>query len=150
MNIDKYFEGFNLNKHVSPYSKYEEILSKDISIDKIKGLIPLSVTPLSYDDHAGFEAIAFEFDDKIVMLHHWSDCCESVWIESIVGDLQDLVGNPLLMVEESVGDYDQADGSGTWTFYKFATIKGYVDIRFIGESNGYYSENVDITEYYKV
>ena len=83
------------------------------------------------------------------MFSHQQDCCERVDINDIVGDLQDLVGEPLLLAEEVQGetpvDFDEGDHeSVTWTFYKFATRKGYVDVRWLGESNGYYSEGVDL------
>ena len=83
------------------------------------------------------------------MFAHSQDCCESVDINDIVGDLQDLVGEPMLLAEEVQGetpvDFDEGDHeSVTWTFYKFATRKGYVDVRWLGESNGYYSERVEL------
>ena len=83
------------------------------------------------------------------MFAHQQDCCERVDINDIVGDLEDLVGEPLLVAEQVEGetpvDFTERDHeSVTWTFYKFATRKGYVDVRWLGESNGYYSEGVDL------
>ena len=106
------------------------------------------------------EELYFELTDgRTYKLHHQQDYCESVLIEDIVGDLNDLVGSPILTAHEASSDVPTleqhaadrltgrdkertSDESQTWTFYKLATIKGYVDVRWYGSSNGYCSESV--------
>lgn len=100
--------------------------------------------------HATKDEVVFELEngDKY-KLYHDQDCCESVYVEDIIGDLQGLVGEPVLLAEEATNRNETPEGvpapeyqddSFTWTFYKLATNKGYATIRFYGSSNGYYSE----------
>lgn len=110
---------------------------------KINELVGKTFTNVYVNDEKN-ELIFTSSDGIVYKFYHEQDCCESVSIESIVGDLNDLVGSPLLTAEESSNRGNSEYGTETWTFYKFATKNGYVDVRWFGESNGYYSESVDL------
>lgn len=124
--------------------------------DKLCEVDVLKGKTLSSVSADGNEEIVFTtVDGDVYRMFHSQDCCESVYIESIVGELQDLVGEPILVAEanenlfdilKNAGKEEESDESHTWTFYKFATRKGYVDIRWYGSSNGYYSESVDFVK----
>ncbi len=103
----------------------------------------------------GTDRLIFESScGRTLQLCHSQDCCESVWIESVTGDLADLAGEPITLAEESTSSERPDDAakpewepdSQTWTFYRFATRKGFVVVRWCGESNSYYSEGVDLIE----
>lgn len=138
----------------------EKIVSVKINDSKEPGLIGESKDYL----------VLIELQDKTIRFYHDQDCCETVELIDIVGDINDLIGEELLMAEEVVSreelsapfresyikheldrgrslkeieEYGLVD-SNTWAFYKFGTIKGYVTFRFLGESNGYYSEEVSV------
>ncbi len=109
-------------------------------------------TCISVENQGDKEVIFTISDSEKYVLYHSQDCCESVTVEDICGDLQDLVGVPILQAEESSSS-DNPPGvtmkyqdSFTWTFYRITTIKGQVVIRWYGESNGYYSESVDFAK----
>jgi len=120
---------------MSKWVKFEELLGKTLTKLEVAN---------SKDE------ILFHTDEGTTYkMFHYQDCCESVTIDDISGDLNDLIGTPIEMAIESTNSNEGKDDeeyygeSFTWTFYKLATVKGYVDIKWYGCSNGSYSESVD-------
>jgi len=80
---------------------------------------------------------------------HQQDCCESVRVDDICGEWDEILNTPILKAEENSSEdtapethENSSEGSHTWTFYRITTMKGQVVIRWYGTSNGYYSESV--------
>lgn len=107
------------------------------------------------------EAISFSEDNELVLftlkggnkysLCHIEDCCESVELIDVCGNYRDLLGVPLTECRlasssgiSTIADISlEVDDSSTWSFYRMCTIKGEVVMRWLGISNGYYSEEVE-------
>ena len=125
---------------------YWDLYEKQVEFSQLKGKTLTEII----GGESGSERITFICSDGTeYVMYHSQDCCERVSLEDIVGDITDLIGNPILTAEERTSDQNPAgitkeyQDSYTWTFYELATIKGSVTLRWYGESNGYYSESVD-------
>lgn len=127
---------------------------KEHSWDRVSGNIAdMQGLTIAKINRKNDELTFTDITGKCFRFYHDQDCCESVSIEDVAGDLNDLIGNPLTMAEWETSDKNpegvvrEWQDSFTWTFYRFATVKGYVTVRWYGESNGYYSETVDLEVY---
>jgi hypothetical protein len=118
-------------------AKFEELVGKEL---------------IGIEGDKGSEELIFKCrDGSVYKMYHSSDCCETVDIDDICGDLKDLIGTPILVAREDTSQLiprkdEFADDSFTWTFYNLSTIKGSVTIRWYGSSSGYYSEDVDFVK----
>lgn len=94
----------------------------------------------------GSEGVEIDTDDGTTYeMFHAQDCCESVQVEEIHGDPADLVGQVVVLAEESSNSDDCPRPwaeSWTWTFYRLMSAQGPLVLRWLGTSNGYYSESV--------
>lgn len=114
--------------------------------EELQGRIFTSCRVLKASDGCDNDEIHFVTTDgeKFIMTH-LQDCCEHVYIEDVCGDLDDLIGVPIVLAHESV-QTGEGEWGDTWThtFYNISTIKGSVTLRWCGSSNGYYSESVSL------
>lgn len=117
----------------------------ECEVSELLGKTLITIDKLKNDDR-----LIFCCSDGTKYRMYAEESCSNdvdVYIDDIAGDLNMLIGHPLLMAEEAHNPELTAkdsyyDPSYTWTFYKFATILGYVTIRWYGRSNGCYSEEV--------
>lgn len=114
----------------------------------IKDMVGKKITGIYYDEE-NFQILT---DDCIYIFYHEQDCCESVYLTQVDGISDKIIGSRIVIAEvvtktgeHGVIDTDEYD-SITWSFYKIGTNKGMIDFRWCGESNGYYSETVDLVK----
>jgi len=113
-----------------------------------KVLVGKTITSVTGLVKGSEEVHIYTEDNKHYKFYHEQDCCECVDLEDFELDFEtglvvsvDVVSNS----EDVDSDYGDCD-SKTWTFYKIETNKGELFMRWIGVSNGYYSESVDFEE----
>lgn len=122
-------------------------MSSDSNVNQ---LIGLTLKRAEHTVQHGEHRIVLEtIDGRSFLFYHSQDCCESVTVDDIAGVLTDLVGAPITEAVEVI-DNNEHEGrsfeSVTNTTFMFATEKGRVAIKWLGESSGYYSESVSFVE----
>lgn len=118
---------------------------KEVPFASLQGL---TITKLTGVKNGSSEALIETSEGRRFRMTHHQDCCESVDLQDLVGDPADIVGSPVLLAEavSSSASASEACDSGTWTFYKLATLEGACTLRWLGTSNGY-SEDVSFEEW---
>lgn len=115
----------------------------------MKRLLGAKILEIREDDPNDTDVLLKIKTDKGTMnFIHQQECCEDVYLESGLDELLSMIDQTILSAEEVEGEsgnpYDGYGDSYTWTFYKISTKDYDCTLRFYGESNGYYSEDVEL------
>ena len=119
-----------------PYDTTE--YTSAIPLEQLQGM---TITAVVYDEQN--ESLLIHLNTHVLEMIHHQDCCETVYLADVVGSFEDLIGYPLLEVSESIVSIPTEYESATASYYNFKTVKASVQLRWVGESNGYYSETID-------
>lgn len=95
-------------------------------------------------------------DGSCLKFYHQQSCCETVLLEDFDTNPEYLINTNIIYIEErkysdsenAVKPLNDWAESYTWTFYIIKTSKFTMWMRWYGESNGWYSEEVDIDYLY--
>ena len=108
----------------------------------IKDMVGKKITGIYYDE----DYFQIRTDDCVYAFYHEQDCCESVWLTQVDGISDKIIGSRIVIAEVVTDEKDTEYGHITWSFYKIGTNKGMIDFRWQGESDGGYSETVNLVK----
>lgn len=117
---------------------------KNASFFELKGKTLTDIKGLE----EGSEYQTFITDTEKYVLEHQEDCCESVILTKIIGDVNSILNSEIVLAEDDIGanepewakDRSYYD-SYTWSKYVIETKNGgRLEFWYLGESNGYYCE----------
>lgn len=109
-----------------------------------ESLVGETITHIDVDESQS-EILFTTQSGKQILVHHWQQCCEEVKLAGIDGDIYSLVGWVARDISEETEEGKSGDGTWTKTVLTFRVGGLAVVTRWFGESNGYYSENVDFS-----
>ena len=131
--------------HISVNPEYFDLIpctsKEDVPPVNLKELEGKTITAVIYKESN--ESLLIHLNTHVLEMIHQQDCCETVYLADVVGSFEDLIGYPLLEVSESTVNTATEEVSSTASYYNFRTVKASVQLRWLGESNGYYSETID-------
>jgi hypothetical protein len=111
--------------------------------DNLKKAIGHRLTAV--EKHEGADTmLVLRFDNGEAVFSHFSECCEEVALIDGYEDVASCLEQVLRSAEESTKDDPDTYGEKLWTFYNLRFDDASVSLRFMGESNGYYSVDVDV------
>ena len=113
----------------------------NLKLADTKGWVIESVSGLFKES----ERVTIKCDLGTIVLSHWHDCCEVVFVEDFDGDSKSLAGCKIMDFREDTSELEHAYGISGHTFYNLITDKHDAMIRWYGESNGFYSISVDVS-----
>ena len=133
-------------------SHFKNFIIEEEFFEKLKGKKIVNIYIENFKEK--IDKIIFEIEDDLwIRIFHEQDCCEFVRLYDINGGkLEDLIGGTIgrfdwsssIEKEPNINDENTQDESFTWTFYRIATEKVFLTLRWLGESNGCYSEEMTV------
>ena len=135
-------EKFEMNMKKQDLGGWCKLVKPHRSHCDIKDMVGKKITGIYYDE----ENFQIMTDDGTYAFYHEQSCCESVWLTQVDGISDKLIGSRIVIAEVVTDEKDTEHSHITWSFYKIGTNKGMIDFRWQGESDGGYSEIVNLVK----